>query len=161
LHSNDEEINAYREKHMPFDDASDPDRFIRPFQELGLTAGPVNAKAGDLILFDTACVFFTAPQQLQLDFAAAVGGGGGDHCLRNFVAGCRTFHAACPATDPGEGSMELRRAICIMSMVPRLLLSPTIIKARRLAYEVGRGTGGTVMAREGVAEVRLRLRPDP
>ena len=88
--------------------------------ELGLSAGPVNAKAGDLILFDTA-----------------------------------TFHAACPATDPGVDSTELLRAICIMSMVPRPLLSPTIIRARQLAYEVGLGTGGTVMAREGVAEAFL------
>ena len=105
LNSSVPAINAFREKHMScFEEACDPDRFIRPFHELGLTAGPVNARAGDLLLFDTA-----------------------------------TFHAACPATDPGAESKELLRAICIMSMVPRLLLNATIIEARQRAYEVGHG----------------------
>jgi hypothetical protein len=106
LYSSVATINAFREKHLSwFEETSDPDRFIRPFHELGLTAGPVSARAGDLLLFDTA-----------------------------------TFHAACPATDPGAESTELLRAICIMSMVPRLLLNPTIIEARQRAYEVGHGT---------------------
>ena len=106
LYSSVATINAFREKHLSwFEETSDPDRFIRPFHELGLTAGPVSARAGDLLLFDTD-----------------------------------TFHAACPATDPGAESTELLRAICIMSMVPRLLLNPTIIEARQRAYEVGHGT---------------------
>ena len=64
-----------------------------------------------------------------------------------------TFHSACPATAPG--GTELLRAICIMSMAPRLLLSPTILRAGRLAYEAAQGTGGSVLARSGAAEEML------
>ena len=55
---------------------------------------------------------------------------------------------------------ELLRAICIMSMVPRRLLSPTIIKAKQLAYEIGMGGDGSVMAREGEAERLLEACAD-
>ena len=43
-----------------------------------------------------------------------------------------------------------------MSMAPRLLLSPTIMRARQLAYEIGMGGDGSVMARDGEAEALLR-----
>ena len=146
LHSNQAHINEFREAHMGrFDDSTDPDRYIRPFRELGLSPGPVNSKAGDLIIFGERSSESFALHRPQRS-----------RCF----ADTSTFHAACPATDPGADSTELRRAICIMSMVPRLLLSPTIIEARQLAYEVGRGTGGTVMAREGVAENFLNQQED-
>ena len=38
---------------------------------------------------------------------------------------------------------------------PRLLLSPTILRARRLAYETAQGTGGSVIGRAGRAELML------
>ena len=45
------------------------------------------------------------------------------------------------------GSDGILRCACIMSMAPRLLVCPSIIKARQLYYELGRGTGGSVMGR--------------
>ncbi len=123
-------------------DESDPARFLKPFSAAGLQAGPVSGKAGDLIVFDTAL-----------------------------------FHCGCPALSPFGGT--LLRAVCIMSMAPvrtpqsapqhlrfwsrlwlcdklsicrrvqRLLLSPSTIKARQLYYELGQGTGGSVLGRLG------------
>eukprot|EP01052_Picozoa_sp_SAG31_P000063 SAG31_NODE_2_length_46263_cov_45.908043_33_plen_232_part_00 len=72
------------------------------------------------------------------------------------------FHSACPATEPGSSGNELLRAICIMSMVPRLLLSPAILKARQLAYETAQGTGGSVLGRSGRAEeILISYNDDP
>ena len=111
-------INSYRKEHAEqMKDATDPARFLRPFAEAGLPAGPLLGRAGDLVLFDTA-----------------------------------TFHGFCPGLAPSiasapAGSDGILRCACIMSMAPRLLLSPSIIKARQLYYELGRGTGGSVMGR--------------
>ena len=113
-------INKYRQEHQEeMQDESDDARFVRPFTECGLTPGPVNGKAGDLIIFDTSL-----------------------------------FHCGCPALSPHvasapEASEGLLRAVCIMSMAPRLLLSPSILKARQLYYELEQGTGGSVMGRTG------------
>ena len=53
----------------------------------------------------------------------------------------------CQAEDPsgesGNGRNELLRAICIMAMAPSRLLSPTILAARRLAFEHDVFTGGS------------------
>ena len=106
-------INRYRQEHKQQmeEDEEDEARFLKPFTECGLTAGPIKGTAGDLILFDTAL-----------------------------------FHGYCPALAPTlgsapEGSGGLLRTACIMSMAPRLLLSPSIIKARQLYYELDVGTG--------------------
>ena len=111
-------INAYREEHQQeMQVETDPARYLRPFSECGLTVGPVVAKAGELVLFDTAM-----------------------------------FHGYCPPMAPYIGSAPvgsggLLRCACIMSMAPRLLLSPSIIKARQLYFELDIGTGGSVMGR--------------
>jgi hypothetical protein len=112
-------INEWRANNQEaLADTSDPDRHLKPFWALGIQPGPIQVRAGDLCIFDTAL-----------------------------------FHSACPATDPyGD---ELLRAICIMSMAPRLLLSPTILRARRLAFEAALGTGGSVLGRVGAAEQML------
>ena len=48
-------VTADRQEHQEeMKDESDPARFLRPFTENGLQAGPVSGKAGDLIVFDTA-----------------------------------------------------------------------------------------------------------
>ena len=106
-------INRYRQEHKQQmeEDEEDEARFLKPFTECGLTAGPIKGTAGDLILFDTGL-----------------------------------FHGYCPALAPTlgsapEGSGGLLRTACIMSMAPRLLLSPSIIKARQLYYELDVGTG--------------------
>ena len=111
-------INAYRQEHQQeMQDETDPGRYLRPFSRAGLAAGPIVAKAGELVLFDTAL-----------------------------------FHGYCPPMAPYIDSAPissggLLRCACIMSMAPRLLLSPSIIKARQLYYELDVGTGGSVMGR--------------
>ena len=109
-------INTYRREHQDeLQDETDPARFLRPFTECGLVAGPVVGKAGDLLLFNTAL-------------------------YHGFGPPLAPYMASAPADSGG-----LLRCACIMSMAPRLLLSPSIIKARQLYYEVDIGTGGSVM----------------
>jgi hypothetical protein len=61
-----------------------------------------------------------------------------------------TCNGGPPPPPPIQGSGCGRRA-----QAPRLLLSPTILRARRLAYEAAQDTGGSVMARSSAAEEML------
>lgn len=72
----------------------------------------------------------------------------GDLCIFDTAL----FHCGCPASDmssPAPGAHGLLRAVTIMSMAPRLLLSPAILRARQLYYELEQGTGGSVLGRGG------------
>ena len=55
-------ITRYRQEHKEqLRDASDPHRHLRPFWDLGIRPGPVNARAGELCIFDTAMYHSACP----------------------------------------------------------------------------------------------------
>ena len=122
-------IQSYREeKGVDWDSMEDDEQrnFTDAYTAIGLQPGILNAKAGDLIFFDTAL-----------------------------------YHGVCHAEDPvANGPNELLRAIFIQSMVPTEHLGKgwgsdepplgsshrsDVLRARRIAFEQGRVTGGSVV----------------
>ena len=122
-------IQSYREEQgVDWESMEDDEQrnFTDAYTAIGLQPGILNAKAGDLIFFDTAL-----------------------------------YHGVCHAEDPvANGPNELLRAIFIQSMVPTEHLGKgwgsdepplgsshrsDVLRARRIAFEQGRVTGGSVV----------------
>lgn len=141
--------HADRQEHQDeIQNGSDPARFLKPFTAAGLQAGPVAGKAGDLIVFDTALYHCGCPALSPY----------GSKLLR---AVCIMSMAPVSAVWP-QYRMAFEHIVIILTNnacdalwstiihgTQRLLLSPSTIKARQLYYELGQGTGGSVLGRLG------------
>ena len=57
----------------------------------------------------------------------------------------KLYHCGCPPLN--FNSNQLLRVLSVMSMVPRKILSSSILKVRRLYYELEKGTGGSTLGK--------------
>ena len=116
--------------------------YVEQYTSIGLQPAILNVKAGDLVFFDTAL-----------------------------------YHGVCHAEDPvANGPNELLRAIFIQSMVPAAHLGKgwgsdepplgsshrsDVLRARRIAFETGRVTGGSVINPRSARQIIQEYQENP
>ena len=140
-----EHIRNYRKKNnVDWDAMSDLEQrhYVEQYTSIGLHPVILNVQAGDLVFFDTAL-----------------------------------YHGVCHAEDPlANGPNELLRAIFIQSMVPAehlgkgwcsdepplgSSLRSDVLRARRIAFETGRVTGGSIISPRSARQIIQEYHENP
>ena len=140
-----EHIQTYRKKNnVDWDAMSDLEQrhYVEQYTSIGLQPAILNVEAGDLVFFDTAL-----------------------------------YHGVCHAEDPvANGPNELLRAIFIQSMVPAEHLGKgwgsdepplgashraDVLRARRIAFETGRVTGGSIVNPRSARQIIQEYQENP